>query len=57
MWEKDMDVNAITELRCKTTLYLGVGAIERADNICEDLVARGIDRVMVVASRSAYKKC
>lgn len=57
MWEKDIDINTISELRCKTTLYLGVGAIERVDDICKTLTDQGISRVMVVASHSAYKVC
>ncbi len=57
MWENEIDIRAIREIRCKTTLYLGVGAIQKFDDICADLKKRGIDKVIVVASKSAYIKC
>jgi alcohol dehydrogenase class IV len=57
MWEEKFDINEIKELRCKTTLYLGVGAIQKADDICATMKNDGINKIMVVASRSAYKVC
>jgi alcohol dehydrogenase len=57
MWESTININEVREIRCKTTLYLGVGAIQKFDAICEDLKSRGINKVIVVASKSAYKKC
>jgi alcohol dehydrogenase len=57
MWESDMNIYDVREIRCKTTLYLGVGAIYKFDAICSDLKARGLNKVMVVASHSAYRKC
>lgn len=57
MWENEIDVNDVREIRCKTTLYLGVGAIAKFDDICADLKKRGINKVIVVASKSAYIKC
>lgn len=57
MWESSINIHEVTELRCKTTLYFGVGAMARFDTICADLKARGIQKVIVVASHSAYKKC
>lgn len=57
MWESSIDINEIREIRCKTNLYLGVGAIQKINDICADLEARGINKVIVVASRSAYIKC
>ncbi|GAP15941.1 alcohol dehydrogenase, class IV [Longilinea arvoryzae] len=57
MWENEIDIHEVREIRCKTTLYLGVGAIHKFEDICADLKKRGIDRVIVVASKSAYIKC
>jgi alcohol dehydrogenase class IV len=57
MWETSIDIHSIAEIRCKTTMYLGVGAINKFIDICADLKARGINKVIVVASHSAYKKC
>ena len=55
MWESSIDINAVREIRCKTTLYLGVGAINKADDICAALCKEGISRIIVVASAKAYK--
>ncbi len=57
MWESKVDIYQVQELRCRTTLYLGVGAITKMQDVAADLKARGIDKVLVVTSRSAYKKC
>jgi alcohol dehydrogenase class IV len=57
MWEDKININEVREIRCKTTLYLGVGAISKFDAICADLKKRGIDRVAVVCSKTAYIKC
>lgn len=57
MWESSININEVTELRCKTTLYFGVGAINKFDGICADLKSRGIKKLIVVASKGAYKKC
>ncbi len=57
MWKKSMNIHEVKELRYKTDLFLGVGAIQKIDSICKDLAADGIDSILVVASRSAYKKC
>lgn len=57
MWESEIDINAVREIRCKTTLYLGVGAIQKIDDICAALKKDGISKVIVVASARAYKLC
>ncbi len=57
MWKKSINIHEVKELRCKTDLFFGVGAIQKIDSICKQLAADGIDSVLVVASRSAYKKC
>lgn len=56
MWERDMCINEVREIRVKTTAYLGVGAIDKFADIAANLKQRGIDKLIVVSSRSAYKK-
>lgn len=56
MWEHDIDINTIVELRTRTTCYLGAGAIQKIDSIAEELARRGVRRVLVVSSKSAYLK-
>lgn len=57
MWESEINIHEVREIRCKTTLFLGVGAMSKMDDICADLKKRSINKVIVVASHSAYKKC
>ncbi len=57
MWKKSMNIHEVKELRCKTDLFLGVGAIQKIDSICKDLVADEIDSILIVTGRSSYKKC
>ncbi len=55
MWEKDFDVNQISEIRTRTSVFFGAGAINRIDFIAEDLKAKGYDKVIVMSGRNAYK--
>lgn len=56
MWEKNIDINNVFELRTKTLCYFGVGAIKKMNDIAADLAHRGIRKVIVVSSKSAYIK-
>lgn len=56
MWKKDINVNEVREIRVKTTAFLGVGAIQKMDFIAGELVKRGVDKVIVISGKSAYKK-
>ena len=56
MWEKEIDIYQVREIRARTTVFLGVGAIKKIDDICADLKARGLTKLIVVTGRGAYKK-
>lgn len=55
MWEKDIDIREVKELRVKPNVYFGVGAIEKIDDIAADLKKKGVDKVIVVSGKGAYK--
>ncbi len=55
MWEKNVDINEVKELRTRTLIYFGVGAIKKINDISKDLKSRGIDKVIVMSGRNAYK--
>lgn len=55
MWEKDININDIKEIRTRTTVYFGVGAIKKIDDIAKVLKTKGIDKVIVMSGRNAYK--
>jgi alcohol dehydrogenase len=57
MWEQKINIHETRELRCKTTLYLGVGSMAKFDDICAALKKQNINKVIIVASKSAYIKC
>ena len=56
MWEKDININEVREIRSRTTVYFGVGAIAKIADICQDLKAKGLDKIIVMTGRGAYKK-
>ncbi len=56
MWEKDININEVREIRSRSTVYFGVGAIAKIGDICKDLKARGLDKLIVMTGRGAYKK-
>ncbi len=55
MWEKDIDINEIKEIRTRTNVYFGVGAINKINDIASDLKNKGIDKVIVMSGKNAYK--
>lgn len=55
MWEKNIDINEIKEIRTRTTVFFGVGAIKKIEDIAKDLKSKGIDKLIVMSGRNAYK--
>ena len=55
MWEKDVNINQIQEIRVKTNVFFGVGAISKIADIAADLKKKGIDKVIVISGKNAYK--
>ena len=46
MWECDIDINEIKEIRTRTCVYFGVGAIKKIEDIAKDLKSKGIDKLI-----------
>ena len=56
MWEKDININEVREIRTRTNVYFGVGAIEKINDIAKILKEeKGIDKVIVMSGKNAYK--
>ncbi|MBQ4646074.1 MAG: iron-containing alcohol dehydrogenase [Candidatus Gastranaerophilales bacterium] len=55
MWEKNIDINEIKEIRTRTTVFFGIGAIKKIEDICKDLKSKGINKLIVMSGKNAYK--
>ncbi len=55
MWEKDQNINEVREIRTRTNVYFGCGAIHKIKDISKDLASKGVDKVIVMSGRNAYK--
>ncbi len=55
MWEKDVNINDVKEILTKTKVFFGVGAIKKIDEIVSALKNDGVDKVIVVSGKGAYK--
>lgn len=55
MWKSDIDINSVVELRLKSNVYFGFGAINKMEDIAKDMKGKGLDRVLVVSGKRAYK--
>ncbi|PKK38900.1 alcohol dehydrogenase [Clostridiaceae bacterium JG1575] len=55
MWENEMNINEVKEIRVKTTAYLGVGAIEKIDDILAEMAKRGNKSCVLVTGKNSYK--
>ena len=54
-WEKDININEVKEIRTRTCVYFGCGAIQKINDIAKLYSSRGIDKVVVMSGRNAYK--
>ena len=55
MWENDIDIHEIREIRTRTAVYFGCGAINKINDIAKDFKTKGLDKVIVMSGRNAYK--
>ena len=55
MWEKDININEVKEIRTRTSVFFGVGAIQKIHDIAKDIKSKGIDKVIVMSGKHAYK--
>ena len=54
-WEKELNINEVKEIRTRTCVYFGCGAIQKINDITKIYSSRGIDKVIVMSGRNAYK--
>lgn len=57
MWTKEMSVHGVAEIRTRSTVYLGCGAIEKVRDILTILKGRGINKLIIVTGQHSYRKC
>ena len=55
MWEKDININEVKEIISRAKVYFGVGAMRKIDDILKDLKTKGVDKVIVISGKNAYK--
>lgn len=55
MWEKDINIHEVKEIRTRTSVFFGVGAIQKIHYIAKDIKSKGIDKVIVMSGKHAYK--
>ncbi len=54
MWTKDIDIHEVREIRTRTNVYFGVGAIQKINDIAKDIKSKGINKVIVMSGKHAY---
>ncbi|MDO4569370.1 MAG: iron-containing alcohol dehydrogenase [Planctomycetia bacterium] len=55
MFENYLDIRTVQEIRARSLVYFGCGAIQKMNDIAATLKGRGVDRVMILTSKGAYK--
>lgn len=55
MWEQDININEVREIRTRTNVYFGCGAIKKIHDIAHDFKSKGLDKVIVMSGKNAYK--
>ena len=55
MFKNSVNIHEVSEFRLKTLVYFGCGAIQKINDIADQLVARNIKNVLIVSGRGAYK--
>ncbi|MCL2579755.1 MAG: iron-containing alcohol dehydrogenase [Oscillospiraceae bacterium] len=54
-WESGININNVSTIICGSHIFLGVGAIQKMDFIAGQLKAKGVDSLLVMTGKSAYK--
>lgn len=54
-WKQELNINNVIEIRTKTNVYFGCGAIQKIHGIAQIYSQRGIDKVIVVSGKNSYK--
>lgn len=52
---KDINIHDVKEIRTRTSVFFGVGAIQKIHDIAKDIKSKGIDKVIVMSGKHAYK--
>ena len=55
MFKNSLDIYNVTEFRLKTLIYFGCGAIHKINDIADQLLEKGVKKVLIVSGRGAYK--
>lgn len=55
MWHKEIDINKVCEIRSKSTVYFGVGAITKISDIAQKLKSKGINKIIAVTGKNSYR--
>ena len=55
MWNESYDYDVVREIRVKTTAYIGVGAINKIDDILAQMRHEGISSILCVSGGRSYK--
>ncbi|WP_312521941.1 iron-containing alcohol dehydrogenase [Anaerospora sp.] len=56
MWENQIDIHKVMEIRSRTTVYLGVGAIQKAKDIVIALAAKKISKAVIITGKGSHIK-
>lgn len=54
MWTKAVDIYCVKEIRTRTDIFLGLGAMNRLDEFLETLKANGVKKLLVVAGKHSF---
>lgn len=55
MWNESYDYDVVREIRVKTTAYIGVGAINKIDDILAQMRHEGVSSILCVSGGRSYK--
>ena len=55
MFKNSIDITQVAEMRLRTTVYFGCGAIHKINDIADQLLQRSVKKVLIVSGRGAYK--
>ncbi len=56
MWENSINIHEVREIRSAGRIYFGVGAIDKINEVAQELKKKEIDKLLVVTGKNSYKK-
>ena len=56
MWDSTTSINVVSDIKTSTTVFFGIGAVDKISQIAAELTKKNITRVIVMSAKGSFYK-